>query len=436
MKIQQILKTPFSWWNAYWFRPTPLFDLAVCRILIVGFQLIRFISNNFWEQLVFHSTLPDFLYEPISVLNLLPLLFGSDYRPTLIVIGSVFGLTIVAGILGLVGLLTNFSLIVFAVGNILIQAYLYSFQDFHHSEALVMISLVLIALSPAGEVLSIDDLNRRLKLNVKRKNFAVFDLKEKTSSLARWSLLSIQWIFAIVYLDSAMSKLLKGGLDWMNGYTLQYYLWQDGLIWDRGLGIWLAKQHTLAIVSSWVAMIFELTFFLVLIFPKLVWFYIPLGMCFHTGIYLAQKAPFLKYFPSYSVFIPWAAVVKSFSPRKTASNSHNKLEIIYDAHNSNHLRLITIFCYFDIFNHLTFSNLENRWQQLSEKYSDISFEEFRQNINLVLPDNSMRKGFLAFKKICLFLPLLKPLTIVFFLPYMSILSHKIYQHLNSNRVRQ
>ncbi len=429
MKLQKFLKIPFSLWSGYWFNPAPFFDLAVCRILIVGFQLIRFVTNNFWGHLVEYSNLPNFLYEPLPVLQLFLLPFGADYRPPLLFTGSVFGLTIAAGILGLFGLLTNFSLIIFAIGNIFIQAYLYSFRDFHHSEALVMISLLVIALSPSGSVLSIDDLRRRIKSNIEREEFKSFDLKEENSPFARWPLLLIQWIFAIIYLDSGLSKLFKSGLDWMNGYTLQYYLWQDGLIWDRSFGIWFAKQHTLAILSSWAAILFEITFFLVLIFPKLVWLYIPMGISFHTGIYIAQKAPFLKYFPSYSVFIPWAAIAKSISSRKNAAISKKTIEVIYDSQNLNHLRLMTSFCYLDCFNRLTFSDVKNRWQQLSENYSDISLEEFQQELNIVLPDDSIRRGFSAFRKICLSLPLLYPLAIGFDLPYISQLSRNVYAFL-------
>jgi hypothetical protein len=91
VKLQKFLKIPFSWWSGYWFNPAPFFDLAVCRILIVGFQLIRFVTNNFWGHLVEYSNLPNFLYEPLPVLQLFLLPFGADYRPPLLFTGSVFG---------------------------------------------------------------------------------------------------------------------------------------------------------------------------------------------------------------------------------------------------------------------------------------------------------------------------------------------------------
>ena len=423
MTINKQLQIPFLWWYNYWFQPSPLLDLAICRILIVGFQLIRFASSNFWSSLVEYSKLPDFLYSPLPALQILISPFGFDYRPNLIYLAIVFWLTVLSGIFSVLGLFTNLNLFFFALGNIFIQAYLYSFRDYHHSEALVMLSLLILAFSPAGKTFSLDDLCLRIKTNLQHKYFSQFDLKQEYSSLARWPLLLIQWLFAIIYLDSAISKLLKGGLDWMNGYTLQYYLWQDGLIWDRPLGIWLAKQHTLAIISSWAAIIFELTFFLVLIFPKLIWFYIPVGISFHTGIYLAQKAPFLKYFPSYAVFIPWANILKTLSRRLQLSDSAKSLEVIYDRQSSSCLRLVSILCYFDWFNQLTFSDVET---YLSQNKLEFNADNYYGNIHLILASGESQTGFLAFRKVCSYLPLLYPLSGLFMLFSKSNFSRRIY----------
>jgi hypothetical protein len=43
-----------NWWNSYWFRPAPLLDLAILRIVAVGLQL--------WLML-YHSNLTEFLHE-------------------------------------------------------------------------------------------------------------------------------------------------------------------------------------------------------------------------------------------------------------------------------------------------------------------------------------------------------------------------------------
>ena len=163
------------------------------------------------------------------------------------------------------------------------QAYIYSFGEFHHPEALMMITLVILAMSPAGAALSVDDLRRRRSNFFERGRFENFNIFEKKSLFARWPLLLVQWIFALIYFSAFFSKISQAGFDWMNGYTLQYYLIQDGIRWGSDLGIWLGQHHTVVLLLSWISIIFEGTFILVLIFPRLAWFYIPAGVAFQVG---------------------------------------------------------------------------------------------------------------------------------------------------------
>ena len=118
----------------------------------------------------------------------------------------------------------------------------------------------------------------------------------------------IQWLCALIYFSSAKWKLLVSGMEWMNGYTLQYYFLADGLQNGRPLGVWFAQFHTAACWLSWITMFFEATFFLVLVFPWLAWVYLPLGVALHTGIYLTLGAPFFQFIVVYAVFVPWERV--------------------------------------------------------------------------------------------------------------------------------
>ena len=90
----------------------------------------------------------------------------------------------------------------------------------------------------------------------------------------------------------------------MNGYTLQYYLYSDASRRGSAFGLWLARQHTAACVLSWVTILWEGTFFLVLIFPRLVWVYLPLGIGLHAGMALAGVASFPQFMALYAAFIP------------------------------------------------------------------------------------------------------------------------------------
>src|SRR5262245_29214351 len=139
----------WHWWKRYWFRPAPLIYLAVCRIVFVAFQLLQLGLFDHRQEFTRLSAIPEALYHPLPVLRVLTFpfeWFGSgslnwqawQFRPSYEFLEVTYWLTCTAGILALVGLKTNLSLLVFAVGSIFLQAFLYSFHDFHHPEAILM----------------------------------------------------------------------------------------------------------------------------------------------------------------------------------------------------------------------------------------------------------------------------------------------------------
>jgi hypothetical protein len=66
---------------------------------------------------------------------------------------------------------------------------------------------------------------------------------------------------------------------------------------------------------SLMTLFFEGTFFLVLIFPRLWLFYVPVGILLHTGIYLTMRAPFPQWIVIYVVFVPWRSIVRRLTAR-------------------------------------------------------------------------------------------------------------------------
>ena len=256
----------FNAWRRYWFRPAPVAYLALLRIIAVGAQLIMLLMEKGYGlgQLAGVASLPDSMYRPLPALQLLLLPFGLDARPSFALVTAIYWIAAAAGISALVGWMSRFSLLLFALGNTFLQAFAYSFGDLHHREALMIITLWLLALSPAGGALSLDSYlaspNSSRRRPLQRKSF-----------LAAWPILLVQNLFGLIYLDAALRKLYAGGVDWVNGYTLQYYIYSDASRRGSQFGLWLAQQHAAACVLSWITILWEGTFFLVLIFPRLVW---------------------------------------------------------------------------------------------------------------------------------------------------------------------
>lgn len=423
------LKRSLQFWDSYWFSPAPLFNLAVCRVIIVAFQIGYLFVRDYLTRITVQATIPTIEYQPLPIFELLNAPFPWDQPPTMVPI-VVFWLTIITGVLALIGWRCRLSLALFALGNLYIQTYLYSFGRFHHSQALMILGLVILAIAPTGKTFSIDDLNQKLKQHSHKNQFQPFSLLSRQHMSAQWPLLLIQWLFGIVYFSAGIHKLSpRGGglsfsLDWLNGYTLQYYLLRDGLQWDSGLGVWLSQFHGLAIASSWVAVLFECTFCLTLLFPRLVWLYIPLGTMLHTGIYMAQRAPFFQFIALYSVFVPWSVGVKRIANRLHWSKDSQKADVFFDGLDPFCIRVMTVLCYFDVFGRIRYHNLQDSGDLFRSRYADATLAEQRVSLYAVEPDGSVQKGFRAVSTLTKYIPLLLPLRIALQLPGAVKLYHR------------
>jgi Vitamin K-dependent gamma-carboxylase len=302
-----------TWWRQYWFASAPCLDLAAVRIAAVFTQLfILFIFYDIPNYMEEMSNLPSDYYEPLPTFLLLHVPLAWSTQPDLTLALAVWYVAGIAGVLALVGLFTNASMLVFAAASAYVHAFNYSFGDFHHPEAVMVVALGALAVSPCGRVLSVDWwLARRRRQDPQ----AQLDPVEVTSVFAGWPIRLIQWFFVLMYLSAVWNKLGTSGLDWANGYTLQYYLAEDGLRWDSALGTYMAQHHIPVLLGQYVTLLFQATFALPVLFPKLRWLYVPLGLFFHITIYLTLTAPFFQWIALYAVFIPWSEALNLFRAR-------------------------------------------------------------------------------------------------------------------------
>jgi hypothetical protein len=266
-------------WNAYWFPTTTTRHLAICRIIAVGAQLFWFFPSmdyqfNFLEKNS-EFIAPQVLIRAIAAIVPREVFFTSSAFTAL------YWVIIVAGLAALVGLFTRTSLFVFALGIWILIAHKYSYADVHHPEAVFAIFLMMLAFSPAGESLSLDALLRR------RRARSAKDPTERSERVdtAAWPLKLAHVLLAMTYFSTGISKLLAGGLRWFNGYTLQGYTFADAVNRELPLGIWLAQQHTLAVLLSVFTILFELFFFVSLISPRTAPFFFIGGLLFQIGLF-------------------------------------------------------------------------------------------------------------------------------------------------------
>jgi hypothetical protein len=297
-----------SAWNSYWFAPGSYFDLAVLRIIAVGTQVFYMLNEQF-SDLTYVYTLPQIAYAPLPVLRGFLWPFGVAGIPAAHSVFLIYGLCLLCGFAALFGLLTNFTLTLFAIGCLFLQAFVFSFHQYHHPEAILLLALLALALGPCGKVLSLDSLWHRWRAG---PGAARVPLLRYSGEFAGWPVRFVQWVFPLIYLSAAIAKVAYNHytLDWANGFTLQYYFIQDNIRKDLPLAMWASQFHWPILLGQFVVLAYQCTYWMVVPWPRLRWVYLPLGLSFHLANYLILYAPFPQWIALLSAYIPWAAAAR------------------------------------------------------------------------------------------------------------------------------
>jgi|GEM_PF-874288 uncharacterized membrane protein YphA (DoxX/SURF4 family) len=295
-------------WNNFWFADAPYFDLAVMRIACVAFQCFFLLDSQFGAVQYVLSLPADMYHPPV----LMWALTGGTEPWTASVIYPLYWITVLAGFAALVGLLTNASMVVFSLCNLYLQLFIFSFGDYHHPEAIMVIGLLALALSPCGKLFSVDNLIARFRGTAPVGGTSV-PLLDYKGPYAGWPIKFIQCFFPLMYISAAVAKVAYSGysLEWANGYTLQYYFIQDDIRKVSPLALWASQWHTVIFLGQITVLFYQMTYFLVVPYPKLRWIYLPIGMGFHLANYLIIKAPFPQWILFLLVaYIPWSLALK------------------------------------------------------------------------------------------------------------------------------
>lgn len=327
--------------DRHFFAPERLSDLALFRIACVGATLLFFFPSL--PHNLYLARADPSLFQPIPALKVLLLPLGRyGVRPGPMLLHIVWLGTGIAGAAALVGLYARPTLLLFAAGNTLLAAHRYSYGEIHHPDALLVITLWLLAVSPSADVLSVDALIDRVRTAVRSRCFTPRPPAAPESPYARWPLRTVQWLLVLVYLSAALAKLERGGLAWLNGYTLAYYFAEDGLRWGSPLGLLLARHPDVAALLSIGAVAFELTFVLAIFVRWLAPAYLAWGVAMHGVIYAVQRAPFFQYYFVYLAFIESLRLTVGRWLPSPAPESGTGVTVFYDGRSAGQIRTLAI----------------------------------------------------------------------------------------------
>ena len=279
-------------WRGFWFRERPLVDLAISRIVLAGTLLYLNSGGRFLRSAL---VAPEH-WVPISLVRLLGL-----EQPSLTQLFWLGQMTRAALVAAALGLLTNVSLWVALLLQLLQEAYMNSLGKVSHGTIPILYALLFFALSPCGRRLSLDAAARRLWA---RATTAQLPPAPTTSEHAGWPLELLFIELAAFYFQAGYAKLATSGLAWADGYSLQFYLLEK----RQPAGEWLAAHLWLCRALSAAVLTFEVGFPIAIFARRLRPLFLVGGFAFHLGTIAFMDVWFWPVWALYALFVPWSRI--------------------------------------------------------------------------------------------------------------------------------
>ena len=299
--------------DRFWLVPIPGLRLAVLRVLICAFALVWLVG--FAPILLSGLWFPPERFEPIGVVSLLD-------APLAPAIGVVIWLiTVIAGVASLIGWRFRTIAPLFAIGLLWVTSYRNSWGMIFHSENLLVMHVLVLALLPAADAWSFDAA-RDPELRARGREL---------HGRYGWGARLMATITVLTYVVAGVAKLRNSGTAWLAGEVLLSHVAWDNLrkveLGDlhSPIGAALSAYPAVFVPLAWMSVALELGAPIALLGPRLarVW---AAGMwAFHVGVLLIMAIAFVypltgvAFAPMFAVEQPVAALADRLRRRRPNS---------------------------------------------------------------------------------------------------------------------
>ncbi len=279
--------------NHYWFMPMPAERLAILRIASGLFTLWYFITRYSSMVDIFRSDASNF--EPVGLAAWLSV----PLQPSVFM--AIVWLSLALGVAFTLGWKYRYTALPFALLSLFVFSYRYSWSMIYHDNIALVLHTLVIALSPAADVYSLDARKRTLP---------------EASWQYGWAVRLLCAATALTYFVSGVAKL-AGELSWswIDGSALRSQVAVDALRKEvfggetSSLFYWVYAHHEFFLLMGVFTMIVELGAPLAIWNRKsrMVWAVLTWGM--HIGIYFLMGITF-RYQMMGLIFLPFFEVEK------------------------------------------------------------------------------------------------------------------------------
>lgn len=284
MNVWQAATRASKLWNNYWFPYRVGIHLALTRI--VGCALILLFAMPPIKWTASLLTANDEFVDPCPLIEAFEWVAGANIVHRFTTWQVIHTAAVVSGIMAIVGVFTRISVAIYALCYLLLISHLWSYGEIHHPEVVPCWFLLILSFSRCGDRLSLDAL-------------WFGDAKQKSQEFIYYEwpikllLVSVAWGY---WYSGAWKLFYQGGIEWMNGHTLKFYMLTKGV---DSPGLWISQNLLLCVVLSVITIAFELLSPLVLIVPRCyVKYWLAIAFSFHLGnTLLRQENPMFLLWP-------------------------------------------------------------------------------------------------------------------------------------------
>lgn len=261
------------WWHA----PAPARRLAMLRILVGGYALAYVLIR--FRHLVGVSAMSAEQWKPVGPVSLL----AAPLPSAMVVVPAV--VTALAGVAFVAGWRFRVSGPLFAAALLWVTSYRNSWSMVFHTENLLVLHVLVLALSPAADALALDARGRPPLDDTPRARYG-------------WAIRLVCAVTVTTYFIAGWSKLHASGLSWVTSDTLRMYVAYDNLrkveLGDSysWLGTMLARHGWLFPPLAAASLLAEVAAPLALLHPRVGRWWCVVAWSFHMGVVVMMAIVF------------------------------------------------------------------------------------------------------------------------------------------------
>lgn len=284
-----------SAFDRYWYAPAPAERLAWLRALVGGYALVYLIVR--YPALTAVTRFHAAEFEPTGPVALL----GSPLPPALV--HAVAVLAVVAGAAFVAGVRYRLSAPLFALSFLWVTSYRSSFGMKFHTENLVALHLLLLAVAPAADALSFDARRRRAPAPEPHGRYG-------------WVIRAMCAVTVVTYVLAGVAKLKLAGTEWVTGDVIRAQIAYDNLrkielgSLHSPLGAALVRASWPFPFLAWTTMALELGAPIALFGGRLARVWVFVAFAFHVGV-LALMAIAFPYQLSFIAYLSFFEVERA-----------------------------------------------------------------------------------------------------------------------------